>query len=44
MIPVFSKTNSDDVIGVLDVDSDSLNSFDEIDDIYLKKICDFIQA
>lgn len=28
-----------EVVGVLDIDSDSLNSFNEIDALYLEKIC-----
>lgn len=31
-----------EVIGVLDVDSDSLNSFDETDALYLGRLCDEI--
>jgi len=37
VIPLFSNGN---VIGVLDIDSDQLNSFDETDQFYLEKICD----
>jgi len=36
VVPV--KNNQDKIIGVLDVDSDKLNSFDEIDAKYLEKI------
>ena len=36
VIPIFNKKKS--VIGVLDVDSDELNSFDEIDEKYLKEV------
>lgn len=36
VLPLFNPSN--EVIGVLDVDSDSLNSFDETDAIYLRKI------
>lgn len=36
---VIPLRSSEDVIGVLDVDSDQLNSFDEIDAEYLEKIC-----
>ena len=32
-------TKNGSVVGVLDVDSDSYNSFDHIDEIYLQKIC-----
>lgn len=35
VLPLFSKA---EVIGVLDVDSTELNTFDEIDKIYLQKI------
>ncbi len=30
------------ILGVLDVDSDLLNSFDQIDALYLKKVCDLV--
>jgi len=36
------KDKSGEIIGVLDVDSSSLNSFDEIDQIYLEKILELI--
>lgn len=36
VIPII-KNN--DVIGVLDVDSDQLNDFDEIDELYLNELC-----
>ncbi len=36
VIPIFNKNNT--VIGVLDVDSDELNSFNHIDEYYLKEI------
>lgn len=32
------------VIGVLDVDSDSLNDFDETDQLYLEQICQWIST
>ena len=35
VVPLYQKTN---IIGVLDVDSDQLNSFDELDAKYLKDI------
>jgi GAF domain-containing protein len=35
LVPLYQKTN---IIGVLDVDSDQLNSFDELDAKYLKDI------
>ncbi|MFM2146040.1 MAG: hypothetical protein RL732_876, partial [Bacteroidota bacterium] len=34
--------NTNGVVGVLDVDSEHLNSFDETDALYLKKITDLI--
>ncbi|MEN9697005.1 MAG: hypothetical protein RLZ56_426 [Bacteroidota bacterium] len=39
VVPVFSKGQ---VVGVLDVDSEQLAHFDEIDKIYLEKIVEFI--
>lgn len=40
VIPLF---NTDaEVVGVLDVDSDTLNTFDETDALYLKKICELL--
>ena len=41
VIPLMSDNT---VIGVLDVDSDRLNDFDEIDETYLKLICKAIEA
>jgi GAF domain-containing protein len=41
VVPLFSKEN---MIGVLDIDSDQLNSFDETDKFYLEKICRKITA
>jgi len=35
VVPVFKK---DDIIGVLDVDSDKINNFDEVDAFYLEKL------
>lgn len=40
VLPLFKSSS---VIGVLDVDSSSLNSFDEIDKTYLQKIIDLIE-
>ena len=40
VIPIFDKNST--VIGVLDVDSDELNSFDAIDEHYLKQILSLI--
>lgn len=37
VIPVFGKTNN--IIAVLDIDSDEYNMFDETDKIYLEQIC-----
>ena len=41
VVPIFDKENQ--VIGVLDVDSEHLDSFNETDKIYLEKICSIIQ-
>jgi GAF domain-containing protein len=38
VIPWFDK-NTNQIIGVLDIDSERLNAFDEIDALYLEKIC-----
>ena len=40
VIPIFNKNNT--VIGVLDVDSDELNSFNHVDEHYLKQILNLI--
>ncbi len=40
VIPLF---NGNDVVGVLDVDSDSLNMFDETDKKYLEELCGMIK-
>ena len=39
VLPLFSDSK---IIGVLDVDSSTLNSFDETDQLYLQKIVDLI--
>lgn len=39
VVPVRS---GDEVIGVLDVDSDRLDAFDEVDARYLEQICDLL--
>ncbi len=36
------KNQNDEIIGVLDVDSSELNSFDEIDALWLEKIIDLV--
>ena len=41
VIPIFDKNNT--VIGVLDVDSDELNSFDATDEKYLKEVLNLIK-
>ena len=41
VIPLFDKNNT--IIGVLDVDSEHLDNFDETDKIYLEKISSIIQ-
>jgi L-methionine (R)-S-oxide reductase len=41
VLPLFSGA---EVIGVLDVDSDQLDQFDEVDALYLKKVIDLIHA
>ncbi|MDR2913668.1 MAG: GAF domain-containing protein [Tannerella sp.] len=40
VVPLISKGT---VFGVLDIDSDRLNDFDETDKLYLKKICNMIE-
>ena len=35
---------NDLIIGVLDVDSDVLNDFDEVDVLYLEKLCDWLST
>ena len=37
VVPLFDKNNA--VYGVLDIDSTAFNSFDEIDKLWLEKIC-----
>jgi len=39
VIPIF---NNGDIIAVLDVDSDSLASFDKTDEVWLKKIVELL--
>ncbi len=41
VIPIFNTDNM--VIGVLDVDSDQLNSFDKTDELFLKQIIELIK-
>lgn len=41
VIPMFDKNKN--VIAVLDVDSDELNAFDKIDEMYLKEITNLIK-
>jgi L-methionine (R)-S-oxide reductase len=41
VLPIFDNQNN--VIGVLDVDSDKLNSFDQIDSVYLNKIINLVK-
>jgi GAF domain-containing protein len=41
VIPLVNSKN--EIAGVLDVDSTALNSFDETDTLWLKKIVDLIQ-
>ena len=40
VLPLFDKQGA--CYGVLDVDSDQLNAFDETDQTYLEKICDLL--
>lgn len=40
VLPLFSDSK---IVGVLDVDSSTLNSFDETDQLYLQKIIDLIR-
>lgn len=39
VVPIFSKTDPERVIAVLDIDSEHLNTFDSIDQKYLEAIC-----
>lgn len=39
VLPIFHKGN---VVGVLDVDSDELNTFDDTDNHYLSSLCEWI--
>ncbi|MCD8264109.1 MAG: GAF domain-containing protein [Tannerellaceae bacterium] len=41
VVPILKE---DTIIGVLDVDSDTLNSFNETDALYLQKICELIAS
>ena len=36
------KNSKDEIVGVLDVDSDGLNAFDEVDALWLEKICGLV--
>lgn len=40
VVPIFDTKNR--IVGVLDVDSDVLNDFDETDKIYLERLCGMI--
>lgn len=40
VLPIF---NGDNVAGVLDVDSDSVNMFDEVDKKYLEELCGWVK-
>jgi GAF domain-containing protein len=40
VLPLFSDSK---IVGVLDVDSSTLDSFDETDEMYLQKIVDLIR-
>ena len=42
VVPVFGSNNA--VVAVLDIDSEKLNTFDDIDCKYLEKICRMIKA
>lgn len=37
VVPIYDTKNN--IVGVLDVDSDVLDDFDEVDQIYLEKLC-----
>lgn len=41
VVPLFKN---DEVIGVLDVDSDQLNDFDETDQKYLNELCEWLSS
>ena len=40
VVPVFSRG---EVVGVLDVDSDKVDDFDDVDKVYLEKVCRMIE-
>lgn len=40
--PIFNASN--EIIGVLDIDSEHLATFNEVDKMYLEKICSIIQS
>ena len=40
VVPIYDTKNN--IVGVLDVDSDVLNDFDETDKIYLEKLCEMV--
>ena len=40
VVPIYDTKNN--IVGVLDVDSDVLDDFDEVDQIYLEKLCGMI--
>lgn len=40
VVPIFNK--EDQIVGVLDIDSTELNTFDDIDKKYLEKVCKII--
>lgn len=42
VVPIFDQNQN--VIGVLDVDSESYNALDQIDTVYLEKICKLIDV
>jgi len=41
---VIPLLKNDSIIAVLDVDSDALNDFDEVDVLYLEKLCDWLST
>jgi GAF domain-containing protein len=41
---VIPLRKNDSIIAVLDVDSDALNDFDEVDVLYLEKLCDWLST
>ncbi|MBO5500107.1 MAG: GAF domain-containing protein [Bacteroidales bacterium] len=43
VVPIFSKHNPDNIIAVLDIDSELLSTFDESDKIWLEKVARILE-